>query len=59
MISRSVTPIGTSTRPVLLTFPAKAKTFVPGAVFGPDLSEPVGTLVDDRGNIGEGLNIVD
>ena len=29
MISRSVVPIGTSTRPTLFTWPASAKTFVP------------------------------
>ena len=29
MISRSVVPIGTSTRPTLLIWPASAKTFVP------------------------------
>ena len=29
MISRKVVPIGTSTRPELLIFPVKAKTFVP------------------------------
>ena len=35
MTSRRVVPIGTSIRPVLLTFPVRAKALVPGLFSGP------------------------
>ena len=58
-ISRSVVPIGTSTRPVLTTRPASAKTFVPLLRRGPDRGEPVAAVADDRCDVGERLDVVD
>ena len=43
-ISRSVMPIGTSTRPVLLTLPTSEKILVPVEPSVPMDAEPVGAL---------------
>ena len=55
---RSVVPMGTSTRPVWATFPARANSAVPLLPSGPDAGEPVGAFLDDQRHAGEGLHVV-
>ncbi len=59
MISRRVMPIGTSTRPVFTTRPARANTFVPRLLPIRDRRVPVRALAQDRRHVGEGLDVVD
>ena len=58
-ISRSVMPIGTSIRPVLLTRPGQGEHLGALALLGADRGEPLAAVADDRRNVGEGLDVVD
>ena len=52
-------PMGTSTRPVLLIVPARAKTLVPLLFAVPMRGEPLRAVHDDRRDVGVGLHVVD
>ena len=52
-------PMGTSTRPVLLTAPARAKTFVPLLFSVPKLAYHSASLQDDGGNICVGFHVIE
>ena len=51
MISRSVIPMGTSIRPVLLIFPTSENILVPLLVGGADAAIPIRAAVDDEGTV--------
>ena len=51
--------MGTSTSPVLLILPTREKILVPLLFSVPMLRVPVGALVDDQGDVGPGLHVVE
>ena len=51
--------MGTSTKPVCSTLPARAKTFVPPLAFRADATEPFGSVVQNGRNIGKSFHIID
>ena len=58
-ISRSVMPIGTSTRPVFTNLPGQGEDLGAFALLGADAGEPIAAVADDRRNVGEGFDVID
>ena len=59
MISRSVMPMGTSIRPVLLHAAGQREDLGALALLRADAREPVAAVANDRRDVGEGLDVVD
>ena len=52
-------PIGTSTRPGVADLAGQGEDLGAAALLGADAGEPVGAVVDDGRDVGEGLDVVD